>query len=126
MDPKDRRLHPRYESTFHVDVLNMGDDPGVSQFEAIIPGTALDVSRQGMRLKVPYSVPVGSALSVILYSANGGQSICLCEVMWRREEMGEPLYGVFTKQWTSLDARLAKVFSFMEAQELPKPPSQPA
>jgi hypothetical protein len=115
MDPKDRRKHPRYEATFQVDLLNMGDDPSVSQFEAIIHGVAMDVSRQGMRVKVPYNVPVGSMLSIILYSQQGGESLCLCEVMWRQDELGEPVYGVFTRSWSKLDARLAKIFESMEA-----------
>lgn len=125
MDPKDRRRHPRYEAAFQVDLLNMGDDPAVSQFEAIIHGTALDVSRQGMRIKVPYNVPVGSLLSIILYSAQGGESLCLCEVMWRTEEMGEPLYGVYTKEWSKLDSRLAKIFESMEAAGDPATPLPP-
>ena len=50
MDPtdlyKDRRSHPRLEEPLQLDLLNMGDDPSVSPFEAVVPGTALDVSRQ--------------------------------------------------------------------------------
>lgn len=116
MDGKDRRKFPRYESEFQVDLLNMGDDPSVSPFEAIVSGRALDVSRQGMRLKAAYRVPVGAFLSVILYN-EGGESVCLCEVVWRREEEGEMLYGVFTQEWSRLDPRLAKLLDCMNAQD---------
>lgn len=98
----------------------MGDDPAVSQAEAVIPGTALDVSRQGMRIRVPYNVPVGTVLSVILYAPRGGESLCLCEVMWRQDEPGHALYGVFTKEWSKLDARLSNVFQSMEADSSPR------
>jgi hypothetical protein len=107
MDVTDRRKHPRCEGQFQVDLLNMGDDPTVSPFEAIVPGTALDVSRQGMRIKAAYNVPIGAFLSVILYN-EGGESLCLCEVVWKREEDGEILYGVFTQEWSKLDPKLEK------------------
>jgi len=116
MDPKDRRKYPRYEAPFQVDLLNMGDDPSVSPYEAIIHGSALDVSRQGMRVKVSYNVPVGAQLSIIVYSAQGGESLCLCEVMWRTDVDGDIVYGVYTKEWSKLDARLARLFQDMEAE----------
>ncbi len=112
-DPKDRREHPRFEGQFHVDLLNMGDDPKISQFEAVISGDALDVSRTGMRLKVGYRVPVGTLLSIIVYYRNH-ESICLCEVMWRREIMGEQLYGLYTKEWSKLDSLLEQQLLAME------------
>lgn len=116
MDPRDRRKHPRYEGHFQVDLLNMGDDPNVSPFEAIIPGTALDVSRQGMRVRAAYNVPIGAFISVILYS-DGGESVCLCEVMWKREEDGKKLYGVFTQEWSRLDPKLAQALDMMSVSE---------
>ena len=126
MDPKDRRVHPRLEGQFSVDLLNMGDDPSVSAFEAIVTGEALDVSRSGMRLKITYKVPVGTQLSVIVYYKNY-ESICLCEVVWRREMMGEQLYGLYIKEWSTLDPLLARQMSCME--QIPvgkKGPSVPA
>jgi hypothetical protein len=114
MDSPDRRKYPRYEATFQVDLLNMGDDPTVSQFEAIVPGKALDVSLRGMKLKAAYNAPVGSFLSVILYS-EGGESVCLCEVVWKRESDGQMLYGVFTKEWSKLNPNLEKILVGMNA-----------
>lgn len=115
MDPKDRRKHPRYEGYFQVDLLNMGDDPTVSPFEAIVPGLALDVSRQGMRVKAAYNVPIGAFLSVILYN-EGAESVCLCEVVWKREEEGQILYGVFTQEWSKLDPKMARVLDRMDPE----------
>src|SRR4051812_284220 len=105
MDPKDRRTHPRFEGQFHVDLLNMGDDPAISVYEAVVAGEALDVSRTGMRLKVTYNAPVGSFLSVIIYYRNR-ESVCFCEVVWRREIMGEQLYGLYIKEWSKMDQYL--------------------
>src|SRR5689334_2547836 len=114
MDAMDRRKHPRCEGYFQVDLLNMGDDPTVSPFEAIVPGTALDVSRQGMRIKAGYNVPIGAFLSVILYT-EGAESVCLCEVVWKRIEDGEIVYGVFTQEWSKLDPRLEKALDAANA-----------
>lgn len=118
MDPKDRRQHPRFEGQFQVDLLNLGDDPDISQFEAVIPGEALDVSRTGLRLKVSYRVPVGTFLSAMVYYKRR-ESICLCEVMWRREMMGEQLYGLYIKEWSTLDHSLEQQLAAME-----KPPEE--
>jgi hypothetical protein len=122
MDYRDRRTHPRLEGTFHVDLLNTGDDPRISQFEAIVNGEALDVSRSGMRLKVTYDVAVGTMLSVIVYYRRR-ESICLCRVMWRREVMGEQLYGLFVSDWSRLDRFLEKE---LESMEIDSPPSSVA
>lgn len=112
MSSADRRKYPRLEGDFPVDLLNMGDDPQTSRMESIIPGHALDVSRQGLRLKVTYNVPVGSVLSVILYY-RGRESVCLCQVVWKRELGHEKLYGLFIKDWSKLDALLEKRFCSM-------------
>lgn len=126
MDPRDRRNHPRLEGQFQVDLLNMGDDPSISPFESVVPGEALDVSRSGMRLKVTYKVPVGTFLSAIVYY-KGYQSICLCEIVWRRELMGEQLYGLYIREWSKLDKVLETALSSMEvgpalpAVSLPQP-----
>lgn len=116
MDPRDRRKHPRLEGQFTVDLLNMGDDPSVSPYEAVIPAEALDVSRKGMRLKVTYTVPAGSYLSVILYYQRH-ESVCLCKVMWRREMMGEQLYGLYIEEWSKLDVALDRQLRVMEIEE---------
>lgn len=122
MEGKDRRRYPRFEGEFQVDLLNMGDDPGISAFEAIVAGTALDVSREGMRLKVSYNVAVGSVLSAIVYYA-GSDSICLCDVVWKREVMGEYIYGLFIKEWSKLDPALDKKLAAMEeAKSIPDTP----
>ena len=118
MDNRDRRTHPRLEGTFHVDLLNMGDDPHISQFEAIVDGEALDVSRGGMRLKITYDVAIGTMLSVIVYYRHR-ESICLCKVMWRREVMGEQLYGLFVEEWSRLDRFLERELATMEAESPP-------
>ena len=113
MNPKDRRRHPRLEERFSVDLLNLGDDPSVSSFEAIVPAVALDVSRQGVRLQTSYHAAVGTLMSAILYH-KGGESICLCEVKWVREEMGERVYGLYVNEWSRLDSALAQRLGGME------------
>ncbi len=116
MDPKDRREHPRFEGEFTVDLLNMGDDPQVPSFEALVPGIALDVSRKGMRLQVSYDVSVGSIISSILY-LKSRESICIAEVVWKREHQGKPLYGLFIREWSKIDPLLETRLAAMEREE---------
>ena len=113
MDYRDRRNNPRLEGSFRVDLLNMGDDPRVSTFEAIVDGEALDVSRSGMRLKITYDVPLGTLLSAIVYYRHR-ESICLCRVMWRRDVMGEQIYGLYIKEWSRLDRFLEEDLKIMQ------------
>jgi len=117
MGSRDRRKYPRLEGNFQVDLLNMGDDPNISQFEAVIPGKALDVSKQGMRLKAMYNVSVGSLLSVVIYYKDR-ESVCLSEVVWKREELGEHMYGLFFREWSKLDKHLDDKLTSMEQVEL--------
>ena len=118
MDYRDRRSHPRLEGTFQVDLLNMGDDPHDSPFEAIVTGEALDVSRTGMRLKINYDVAIGTQLSVIVYYRRR-ESICLCKVMWRRDIMGEQLYGLYISEWSRFDRYLEDELGVMERESPP-------
>lgn len=129
MNYSDRRRHPRFEGQFKVDLLNMGDDPNIAVAEAVVPAVALDVSRQGLRLKTVYSVPVGTLLSAIVYFRGVG-SVCLCQVVWKREEMGEFCYGLFIEEWPQMDNALNNALKSIENQEHeashPAAPSAPA
>jgi hypothetical protein len=116
MDPKERRRHPRFLGKFNVDLLNMGDDPNVSEFESVVPAIALDVSRQGMRLQCHYQVAVGTLLSAIVYFKGQG-SVCLCTVVWKRTEQKEQIYGLFIEEWSQLDLTLQREFESIEKKE---------
>jgi hypothetical protein len=115
-DPRDRRSHPRLEGEFQVDLLNMGDDPTIPSSEAVVPGVALDISRKGMRLKADYNVGVGTLLSAITYYRKH-ESICLCEVVWKREVENKKVYGLFIKEWSKMDPILEKKLAAMERAE---------
>lgn len=118
MQGHDRRKYPRLEGHFRVDLLNMGDDSSIPAWEAVVEGEALDVSMQGMRLKAYYNVPVGTVLSVVIYH-RGYESICLCEVVWKKEAMGEMVYGLYFKEWSKLDPLLASSLRAMEDEGSP-------
>jgi len=115
MDAKDRRQCPRFEESFRVDLLNMGDDPRILSWEAVVPAEALDVSKHGLRLQSVYNVAVGSLLSIIAYY-HEQESICLCEVVWKREADGQHMYGLYVKEWTRLDAILKRKLDAMESE----------
>ena len=112
----DRRKFPRLEGHFRVDVLNMGDDPQVSPWEAVLEAEALDISMQGMRIKASHDVPLKSQLSVIVYY-QGHESICLSEVVWKREVMGEFIYGLFFREWSILDPALEQALAQMQTDK---------
>jgi hypothetical protein len=116
MDGRDRRQHPRFEGQFRVDLLNMGDDPLMSPWEPVVPATALDISRAGMRLASQYNATVGSRVSTVVYY-KGFDSLCLCEVVWKRVENGRYLYGMFIKEWSQLDPALERQLKAMELEE---------
>ena len=116
MDAKDRRQYPRFEESFRVDLLNMGDDPTIESWEAVVSAKALDVSKHGLRLESSYNVPVGALLSVIAYY-HEQESICLCEVVWKRKAEGDHLYGLYVKEWTCLDPALKRRLDAMESEE---------
>lgn len=113
MNTKDRRTHPRLEGEFRVEVLNLGDDPQIPQWEAVVPATAFDVSRHGMRIRTAYDVPVGLPVSAILYY-KGMESIALCEAVRKGSQNGQCVYGLFIKEWTRIDAALEKRLAEME------------
>jgi hypothetical protein len=119
LDYTNRRKYPRLEGVFKADLLNLGDDPGIANWEAIVPATALDVSREGMRLQVDYNVALQSTISVIVYY-KGRDSVCLSKVMWKREEMGQATYGLFIKEWSKLDPVLNQELKTLEESEKKK------
>lgn len=113
MDQKNRRKFPRFEGEFKVDLLNMGDDANFPLFEAVVPGKALDISKQGIRLESLYSVSVGSFISAIVYYKEQ-DSIALCEVMWKREALGVFCYGLYIKEWSKIEPVLLKQLDVIE------------
>jgi hypothetical protein len=115
MDPRDRRKFLRLEGEFQVDLLNMGDDPGIAEWEAIVNGKALDVSRQGMQMQIQYDVAVGTVLSSIVYY-RGQESVCLCEVVWKRPNAAGFLYGLFIQEWSKMNPMLEEKLSAMEGR----------
>lgn len=96
----------------------MGDDPKISQWESVIEGTAMDISKHGLRLASPYNVNVGSLTSIVLYF-RGHESICMCKVMWKRTVNNEFLYGLYIEQWSKLDSALGAQLDAMETSHLP-------
>ncbi len=95
----------------------MGDDPTIGQWESVVPANALDLSKHGMRLKSHYNVNVGSLISVIAYYQHR-DSVCLCEVVWKRPAEGEILYGLYVKEWSRLDPGLRAKLESMEMDAL--------
>ncbi len=116
MDSINRRQHPRLEGQFNIDLLNMGDDPAISSFEPVVSAVGLDVSRQGLRLKSRYCVSTGSFLSAIVYFRGQG-SVCLCEVVWKRQEGQDFLYGLFIKEWSKLELDLDRELKKIEIEK---------
>lgn len=117
MSGRDRRKYPRLEGRFQVDVLNMGDDPNIAAWESLVEAEALDVSMQGMRIKSSYDVSVGDLISVVFYYRNH-ESVCLCDVVWKRSLMGEFVYGLYLKEWSKLDHALSSKLQSMEQAAL--------
>ena len=116
MSGRERREYPRFEGKFKVDLLNTGDDPNISSWESVVQCTALDISKHGMRLASHYNVPVKSTISIIVYY-RGYESICLCDVVWKRTVNDEFLYGLYIKEWSKLDSKLDAQLNAVEEEE---------
>lgn len=113
MDGRERRQYPRLEGHFKVDLLNLGDDPSIPIAEAVVDGQALDVSKHGLRLQSRYNVPIGAMMSVVVYEG-AHESVCICEVVWKRGEPGAFLYGLFIREWSQIDRALARKLEVLD------------
>lgn len=120
----ERRKYPRMGCDIPADLLNMGDDPSISRHEPLVRGQVLDVSLQGLRLKINYNVTLDSMLSVIVYY-RGSESVCLCRVIWKRDLMKEAVYGLFIKEWSKLDPLLKKKLEMTPKTITPTSTPQP-
>lgn len=100
----DRRRHPRLAAPFRLELLNTGGLAATAD-QNVVAAEAVDVSFGGFKVKAPCEVAVGALLSVIAYFG-GAESACLCEVVWRREGDGAPLYGLRVHEWCEMAAPL--------------------
>jgi hypothetical protein len=41
----------------------------------------------------------------------------MCEVVWKREAMGQKLYGLYIKQWSKMDSKLDHDLERIEASQ---------
>jgi hypothetical protein len=66
----------------------------------------IDISKSGLKIEVWHDAPIGSRFSMSLHS-DDDDSLCLGEVIWKRETTTGMIYGLRIVHWTYLTPRLA-------------------
>jgi hypothetical protein len=97
--PTDRRREPRYPTNDPAKIrsLEAWDDP------VRFAGTVLDVSRNGMRVEVMKSLPIGIRVEVILIKASVFGEIRYCRRVSLAYHVGIAIEDVFFPPSTSFD-----------------------
>ena len=99
MTSNDRRRQPRMKSAFPIFLLNMGEDPAIPSSEFLVSGEGLDLSENGLRLRLPAALNAGDVVA-FLAEWKHRQFACLAKVVWMSPE--QPfVYGVQHESWTS-------------------------
>ena len=99
--PNDRRAVRRYDADLGAQLLESADRPLPASLEAQV----IDISKQGLKIRVWHDARPGCQLSLsVIY--NGRESICLGEVIWKREANNGMIYGLRVNRWAYLDPEL--------------------
>ena len=99
----ERRRFPRIPVGYTVSII--AADNGTVDMNA--RGTVLNMSREGLCMRMQFNASVGSIVSVGIVFRDH-DSLLLSEVMWKREENAQFLYGLKIKKWCYLDSALER------------------
>lgn len=105
----DRRQAPRFDTNLGIDLLESSD----RELPAVMRGQILNISRHGLKVRFWHDSKPGSHLSLSL-SFQEHESLCVGEIIWKREESGGMVYGLRVSQWTYLDPLLNYALSSLE------------
>jgi hypothetical protein len=97
----DRRKFPRMNGDFPTDVIDTAGDP----LPVTLSARTVNVSRQGLGIEANTDLALGTQLSVSV-QFDGRDSICLCQLLWKRRSDGGFSYGALVKRWSYLDPAL--------------------
>ena len=108
----DKRRHSRRANDYVVDATDLDD----MNHETIIRGTGINISREGLGLKIDLDAPIGRLLSLIIYHQDR-DSLCLGRITWKIKSDNEFHYGIHIKRWTYIDPPLEQAFISLEKKQ---------
>ena len=91
---EDRRKYPRVSGSYQVDLVESSPNEVLN---IIGHSQIIDVSRDGFQVVTRNNVPIGSTMSLLAYFI-GKNSVCQCEVRWKKEILGKFYYGLQVKK----------------------------
>lgn len=104
----------RKELRFPINLSAQLIDSTTPSLRAPVAARILDISRNGMKLEVWHDAPIGSCFSLSL-EYQDDDSLCLGEVMWKRDTTKGMVYGLRIIHWTYLTPPLASRISQFES-----------
>lgn len=99
--PSERRKSPRRSVDFEVEIVAVDGNA----FDESPKGQAVNISRNGLCLTTPFSVPISTLLSLSISFA-GRDSHFLGEIVWKKDHGDGAMYGLHIKRWSYLDPLL--------------------
>jgi hypothetical protein len=103
----DRRRSPRLEADFEAEmVVVTGDKAGME-----VPGRVSNITKQGAMIQLHSEIPVGSQVSLIIYSEEY-DSVCLGTVVWQKNTPAGMHHGIQISSWSYLDPILEHQLHF--------------
>lgn len=109
---KERRKESRFLLEIGAQLID-STDRGLRE---PIEGRVLDVSQNGLKLRIWHDAPIGARFSISL-QYNEDDSLCMAEVMWKRESTIGMIYGLRVTHWTYLTPLLASEMRRLEIQK---------
>ena len=100
--PSDRRKEARFPINLSAQLLD-STDRGLRE---PLAARILDISRGGLKIEVWHDSLIGSCFSLTLQFRDD-DSLCIGEVIWKRETIRGMVYGLRVVHWTYLSPALA-------------------
>ncbi len=94
---KDRRREPRIEVNMSAELI---DSTGQILRENLA-ARIMDLSRNGMKMRVWHDAPAASRFCISIQFQED-VSLCIAEVIWKRETTAGMIYGLRIVHWTYL------------------------
>jgi hypothetical protein len=101
LEYSERRSSPRLDADLPVELLESTERP----LNTTLQGRVLNISRDGLKVRFWHDAQPGCRFSLSI-SFNGRESICLGEVVWKRDSTSGMIFGLRVKHWTVLDPEL--------------------
>lgn len=115
--PTDRRDELRFDRELPA----LLHESSAKTLAAPVPGRVLEISQNGLRVRLWHDAPIGAIFSLSL-AFGERDSLCVGRVAWKRESNGGLIYGIHVTHWTLLDPALSFLLNALEGKPFPGKP----